>query len=594
MSKLKHYQIKLLAYIWYNTFAYKEGNMLKKFLSYYKNHRFLLFIDLLASSLVAALGLLFPSVTRIFIDDIIPNKKYDAILTFALVLIGLYIVRSFFEFVIEFWGHVMGTKIEKDMRKDLFRKLQLLDVDYFDENKTGVIMTKLVGNLRDISEMAHHAPETIFVSTIMIVGSFILLFSINPLFTIIVFGFVAILILYMILRRRKMMNSFRATRETHAEINSQVESSVGGVRLTKAYTNEEFEIGKFNNINESYQHSWRDAYFQMSVYSAGTTFIISLINVTVLALGAYYVGIGKITLGAYTSYFLYMNFIMQPIRRLIMIMQQIQRGWSGYEKFYNIMQIKPKITSKRGAITLNNPKGQIEFKNVTFRYKKSNTDVLKDFNMVIKPGQKIALVGETGVGKSTVSKIIPRFYEVEKGNVLVDGVDVKDYDLYSLRNAIGHVQQDVYIFWGSVMDNVLYGNPNATRDEVYEACKRANIHDFIMTLENGYETLVGERGVKLSGGQKQRISIARLFLKNPSILILDEATSSLDNVTERLIQESLDALAIGRTTIVIAHRLSTIVNSDQILVLTDEGISERGTHQELIDLGGYYAKLHSS
>jgi len=547
-----------------------------------------------ASSTVAILSLIFPTVTRVFIDDLIPNKKLDQILTLALILVGLYIVRALLSFVVEFWGHVMGTRIERDMRGDLFKKLQLLDVDYFDENKTGVIMTKLVGNLRDISEMAHHAPETIFVSTIMIIGSFILLVKISVLFTVVIFAFIFFLIIYMFLRRKKMMESFRSTRETHANINSQVESSVGGVRLTKAYTNEAFEIDKFNDINESYQHSWKEAYFQMGIFSSGTSFIIDMINVTVLALGAYFVANGEFSLGSYTSYFLYMNFIMQPIRRLVMMMQQIQRGWSGYEKFHAIMEIEPTIKSKADAIILSEPKGQIEFKNVTFKYGKSNLNVLTNFNMLIAPGQKIALVGETGVGKSTISKIIPRFYEVIEGDVLVDGANVKDYDLFSLRNSIGHVQQDVYIFWGSVMDNVLYGDPRATREDVYNACKKANIHKFILTLENGYDTLVGERGVKLSGGQKQRVSIARLFLKNPSILILDEATSSLDNVTEKLIQESLDALSIGRTTIVIAHRLSTIINSDQILVLTDEGISERGTHKELIELDGYYAKLHNA
>ncbi len=566
--------------------------MLKKFISYYKNHKGLLALDLSASSIVAILGLVFPTVTSIFIDDIIPNKRMDLILRYILILMALYIIRTILKFVIDFYGHVMGTKLERDMRGDLFDKLQTLDSDYFDENKTGVIMTKLVGNLRDISEMAHHAPETVFVSSIMIIGSFILLLRTSVTFTLLIFGFVFILIIYMVLRRKKMMSSFRQTRKTHADINSQVESSIGGIRLTKAYTNEPYEKFKFQMINNEYQDSWSEAYFQMGVFSAGTSFIIDMINVAVLGFGAYFVANGSISIGSYLAYFLYMNLIIQPIRSLVMMMQQIQRGWSGFEKFYDIMEIKPKITSTENPVYLNNPKGEIIFKDVTFKYNKSNLDVLHNFNMTIKPGQKIALVGETGVGKSTVSKIIPRFYEVNDGEVLVDGVNVKDYDVYSLRNAIGHVQQDVYIFWGSVFDNVLYGKHDATREDVMEACKRANIHDFITTLEHGYDTLVGERGVKLSGGQKQRISIARLFLKNPSILILDEATSSLDNITEKLIQESLDELARGRTTIVIAHRLSTIINSDQILVLTDRGVTEKGTHKELIEQDGYYASLH--
>ena len=391
-----------------------------------------------------------------------------------------------------------------------------------------------------------------------------------------------------------MMNASRKTRATHEDINSEVENSIGGIRLTKAFTNEDFELKKFKRVTNLYQDSYREFYFQMGVFSSGTNFFIDMLYVAVLVFGGYFVYINQISIGNYVAFFMFLNYLIQPIRTLIMTIEQVQKGWSGYEKFYKIMQEQPSILNKEQAVILHNPKGKIELRNVTFQYDSSQSDVLKNFHLLVEPGQKVALVGETGVGKSTVSKLIPRFYDVSKGQVLIDDINVKDIDLYSLRSTIGHVQQDVYIFFGSIKDNILYGRPEATYEEVIQAAKQANIHDFILSLDDGYETLVGERGVKLSGGQKQRISIARVFLKNPPILILDEATSSLDNITERLIQTSLDKLSKGRTTIVIAHRLSTIQNSDKILVLSKEGISEQGTHQELIKQGNYYASLHKA
>jgi len=568
--------------------------MLKTFIGYYKNHKLLFYLDLLAATIMSGLNLLFPIITSNYIDDYIPNENIQLIITFGFVMIGLYIVRLGCNFFVNYYGHVMGTRIERDMRIDLFKKIQTLDSNYFDDHKTGSIMTYIVGHLRDISEMSHHTPENLFVSMIMLVGSFIILINIHVLFTLIVFFFILLLIIFSALRRKKMMNASRKTRATHEDINSEVENSIGGIRLTKAFTNEDFELKKFKRVTNLYQDSYREFYFQMGVFSSGTNFFIDMLYVAVLVFGGYFVYINQISIGNYVAFFMFLNYLIQPIRTLIMTIEQVQKGWSGYEKFYKIMQEQPSILNKEQAVILHNPKGKIELRNVTFQYDSSQSDVLKNFHLLVEPGQKVALVGETGVGKSTVSKLIPRFYDVSKGQVLIDDINVKDIDLYSLRSTIGHVQQDVYIFFGSIKDNILYGRPEATYEEVIQAAKQANIHDFIMSLDDGYETLVGERGVKLSGGQKQRISIARVFLKNPPILILDEATSSLDNITERLIQTSLDKLSKGRTTIVIAHRLSTIQNSDKILVLSKEGISEQGTHQELIKQGNYYASLHKA
>lgn len=568
--------------------------MLKKFIKYYKNHLVLFFVDTIAALFMSLLNVVFPIFTRNFIDDYIPNEQVHKIFIFGGILVLLYLVRMGCNFIVNYWGHVMGTRIERDMRVDLFKKIQTLDSDYFDDHKTGSIMSHIVGHLRDISEMAHHVPENIIVSSISIIVSFTIIFFIHPLFTGIISIFVILLVIFSATRRKKMMAASRKTRKTHEEINSEVENSIGGIRLTKAFTNEEFEINKFTRVTNQYQESFGDFYKQMGIFSSGTNWFIDLLYVAVLVFGGYFVYKQEMTLGEYTAIFLFIGFLIQPIRTLISTIEQVQKGWSGYEKFYNIMTIDPKINSPENPIILKGSPAYIEFKNVNFQYESGRSNVLNNFNVKIEKGQKIALVGETGVGKSTISKLIPRFYDVNSGEVLIEGQNVKDFDVYSLRSNIGHVQQDVYIFYGTIKDNILYGKPEAGFDEVMEAAKKANIHDFIISLDDGYETLVGERGVKLSGGQKQRVSIARVFLKNPPVLILDEATSSLDNVTEKLIQKALDNLSSGRTTLVIAHRLSTISNSDEILVLTDQGISERGTHKDLINNDGYYAKLYNA
>lgn len=568
--------------------------MLKTFVKYYYKHWVLFVIDSIAAISMSVVNLIFPNITGRFIDDFIPNKDVQSIFVFGGILAFLYLIRMGLNFVVNYWGHVMGTRIERDMRIDLFKKIQTLDSDYFDDHKTGSIMSHIVGHLRDISEMSHHVPENILVSTIYIIIFYFIMFNIHPLFTGIISIFIFLLAIFSYTRRKAMMSASRRTRKTHEEINSEVENSIGGIRLTKAFTNEDFEIQKFTRVTEQYQESFGGFYKQMGIFSSGTGFFIDLLYVAVLVFGGYFVYLGEMTIGEYAAAFLYIGFLIQPIRTLISTIEQVQKGWSGYEKFYQTMMIKPKINSPEDPLYIDGSPETITFNNVNFQYETSRSNVLTNFNVTINKGQKVALVGETGVGKSTISKLIPRFYDANDGEILIDNNNVKDYDIYSLRSNIGHVQQDVYIFYGTIKDNILYGRPEADLDEVIEAAKKANIHDFILSLDDGYETMVGERGVKLSGGQKQRVSIARVFLKNPPVLILDEATSSLDNVTEKLIQKALDELSEGRTTLVIAHRLSTISNADEILVLTDEGISERGTHKELINNNGYYAKLYNA
>lgn len=568
--------------------------MFKKFISYYRNHLGLFILDMIAALLMAGIDLVYPYFTGIFMDYYIPNGKIQSMVIVSLTLLILFIIRLICSHIVNYWGHIMGCKMEFDMRQDLFKKFQSLNFSYYDENKTGVIMSRLVGDLRDITELAHHGPEDIFISLIMIIGSFIILFNINAVFTLSIFPIIILIIIFSMWRRNAMMQGFRATRKTQGEINAQIESSIGGIRLTKSFANEDYEYNKFTENNLNYANSWKNALFQMSIFSSGNTFLIDILNLILLIMGGILVYNNTLTFGDFTAFLLYINFLIKPIQRLINFMQQFQTGWAGFERFYEIIQLEPKIKSKENAIYLNNPKGNIIFNHVNFKYEANEEHVLTDFNINIESGKKIALVGESGVGKSTISLLIPRFYDVTSGEILIDDINIKDYELSSLRKNIGHVQQEVYIFYGNIRDNILYGNQQATEEEIIIAAKKARIHDFIMSLENGYDTIVGERGVKLSGGQKQRIAIARVFLKNPAILILDEATSALDNITEMLIQEALEDLTKGRTSIIIAHRLSTIKEADEILVLSKNGISERGTHEELLNKQGYYAELYNT
>ncbi len=568
--------------------------MIKKFASYYKPHLKLFTLDMACAITVAALDLIFPIFSGMFIDDFIPNGKIELIINFTILIVVMYIIRMLCQFVMQYWGHVMGTRIEYDMRRDLFKHIQTLPFRYFDDNKTGQIMYRLVGDLREIAETAHHGPEDIFIASIMIVGSFIILFRRNVGLTLIVFLFVILLILFTINKRRAMAIAFRNVRRKHADINAQLENSISGIRLSKSFANEEYEMDKFQSNNIAYRESWGVAYKAMGLFSSGTHFLADILNVVVISVGGIFKYYDLITMGELVTYLLYMAFMIRPIRRLIQFTQQFQSGISGFERFVEIMDISPDIIDSENAVELNYPRGEIVFEGVNFRYSDKDEWVLKDFNLKIDSGRTVALVGPSGVGKTTISNLIPRFYEVVKGTIKIDHINIKDIKLHSLRKNIGFVQQDVFIFWGTIRENILYGNPDAKEESIIEAAKRANIHDFIIGLKNGYDTIVGERGVKLSGGQKQRVAIARVFLKNPPVLILDEATSALDNATELAIQKSIEDLTKDRTTIIIAHRLSTIKNADEIIVLTDEGIEERGSHEKLLQSGGIYSELYKA
>jgi len=567
--------------------------MLKKFISYYKPYLNLFILDLSCAFLIASVDLTFPLITRQFINDIIPNGKLRIFYLFIIALLVLAVIRAVLNYVIDYWGHMVGTRMERDMRRDLFEHLQTLSFDYFDNVKTGHIMSRIVNDLREISELSHHGPEDLFLSLVMLIGSFIILTMIEWRLTLIIYGFLPLLIWYAILKRKKMSSAFRSVRKRIANVNAQLENSISGIRVAKSFTNEEYEIEKFNEGNREFNDSREFAYKVMAEFFVGIFFLSNILNIIALSVGGFFVYRGYINIGDLVAYLLYINFFLQPIRKLTNFTQQFQDGMTGFERFVEIMKVKPSIVDKENAVTLKEIKGKIEFKNVTFKYSE-NKFVLSNINLTIMPGETMALVGPSGGGKTTLCQLIPRFYEVNGGEILVDDMNIKDIKIKSLRENIGLVQQDIFLFTGSIKENILYGKPNSEDEEVVKAAKKANIHDFIMSLPEGYDSYIGEKGIKLSGGQKQRISLARAFLKNPAILILDEATSALDSEAEIIIQQALEKLTVGRTVLVIAHRLSTIKNANQIVVLTDQGIKEKGNHGELIVKDGLYTKLYNA
>jgi len=567
--------------------------MLKKFLSYYKPYWKLFALDMSCAFLIAAIDLVFPLITRQFINDIIPNGKLRIFYIFIIALLILAVVRAVLNYIVDYWGHMVGTRMERDMRRDLFEHLQTLSFDYFDNVKTGHIMSRIVNDLREISELAHHGPEDLFISLVMLIGSFIILTIIEWRLTLIIYSFLPLLIWYATLKRKKMADAFRSVRKRIANVNAQLENSISGIRVAKSFTNEEYEIEKFNAGNREFNSSREFAYKVMAEFFAGIFFLSNILNIITLSVGGFFVYRGYINIGDLVAYLLYINFFLQPIRKLTNFTQQFQDGMTGFERFVEIMKVKPSIVDKEDAVTLKEVKGKIEFKNVAFKYSEGKL-VLSNINLTIMPGETMALVGPSGGGKTTLCQLIPRFYEVSDGEILVDSINIKDIKMKSLRENIGLVQQDIFLFTGTIKENILYGKPDAEDAEVVRAAKDANIHDFIISLPEGYDSYIGEKGIKLSGGQKQRISLARAFLKNPAILILDEATSALDSEAEIIIQQALEKLTIGRTVLVIAHRLSTIKNANQIVVLTDEGIKEKGNHNELIARDGLYTKLYNA
>ncbi|MFR6064445.1 MAG: ABC transporter ATP-binding protein [Eubacterium sp.] len=565
--------------------------MFKRFISYYKPHKLIFSLDMGASFLVSVIGIFYPIITRQMLNQFIPDKEYKLIIISSVALIALYLIRMGLNYFIQYQGHVMGVKMQAQMRRDMFCHLQKLPYKFYDDHETGKIMSRMTNDLFEVSELAHHGPENIIISTLTIITSFVYLASINISLTLIVFLCVPFLLVISAALRKKMKTAFKKSREAIALINAALESSISGIRVTKAFTNSKNEEEKFEIGNEDFVNSRREAYKAMGQFHSSTTFITDVFNVVVLLAGGLFLYSGKINFGDYTAFIVSVNIFISPVKTLIEFMEQYQNGVTGFERFTEILDQEPEKDCE-GAKDIGKVNGDIELKNVTYGYG-DDKDVLRNINLKIKKGETFALVGPSGGGKTTICHLIPRFYNVEDGEILIDGKEIHSVTMESLRRNIGIVQQDVYLFNASIKENIMYGKLDATDDEVIEAAKRANIHDAIMDMPHGYDTVIGERGVRLSGGQKQRLSIARVFLKNPPILILDEATSALDNTTEILIQNSLDELCKGRTTIVVAHRLSTIKNADEIAVISNGAVIEQGRHDELINKDGMYKELYN-
>ncbi len=567
--------------------------MIKKFIGYYKPHLRLFTLDMICAVAVALCNLYYPTLARKIINEYSAEESYTPIIIGALLLLGVYVIKAAGTYVMGYYGHVVGVRMQKDMRRDLFDKYQRLPFSYFDDHKTGDLLSRLTGDLQNVSELAHHGPENLFLAVLMFVGAFIILFNINATLTLIMFAIIPFIILFTVLTRKSMFAAMKNSRKEMANVNSTLENSITGIRETKAYVAHHHERCKFAATNNLFAKYRSQSMRWIGIYSAVMGFLTDVLYLVIIFIGGVFMIQGKLDAADFTAFLLYINMFINPIQRFVTLFEQLQEGMSGFSRFYEIMTTPDEIDE--GTVVIDDIRGDVSFENVTFSYSADDGDkaVISDLSLHLKAGNTVALVGPSGGGKSTICNLIPRFYNVQSGRITVDGVSVMDITLESLRKSIGMVSQNVFLFDGTVRDNIAYGRPDASDEEIVEAAKKANIHDFILTLDDGYDTEVGERGVKLSGGQRQRISIARVFLKNPKLLILDEATSALDNVTEMQIQESLEELSHGRTVIVVAHRLSTVKNADEIVVIDKTGIVERGSHEELLAKGGEYSKLYS-
>ena len=570
-------------------------NTLKKLVSYYKPYKGLFFSDLFFAILGAGITLVIPLIVRYITSTVVNQPVREAtelIMKLGIFMVALVLVEAFCNYYIAYYGHIMGARIERDMRNEIFGHYQKLSFAFYDNQKVGHLLSRITSDLFDISELLHHGPEDLVISIIKFIGAFIILMFINTKLALSAFLFVPFLLIYAFIYNRKMKSAFRENRARIADINTQIEDSLSGIRVVKSFANEKEEMKKFQKGNERFVDSKKRSYKYMGTYNSGMGAFTTLITITVLLVGAFFMTRGKMPVEDLVTVLLYINNFTDPVKKLITFTEQFQNGYSGYSRFLEIMAIAPDIKDVPHAVELGDVKGEIAFRGVSFHYEESQEEVLSHVDLTVKAGEYVALVGSSGAGKTTLCSLIPRFYDVSGGSVCLDGMDVRNIKLQSLRNHIGIVQQDVYLFAGTVMENIRYGKPDATDEEVLRAARAANAHDFIMGLEDGYDTDIGQRGVKLSGGQKQRLSIARVFLKNPPILIFDEATSALDNESEKIVQQSLESLAKDRTTFVIAHRLSTIRKAERILVLTDDGIAEEGTHEELMQREGLYSSLY--
>ena len=569
-------------------------DLIKKFIPYYKPYIGVFLFDLFCATVLSVIDLVFPQFIRILRETLFleePEIIMKRIWIIGLLLLVLYFIRFLCRWYVTYWGHMMGAKMGSGMRKELFERFEAFSFSYYDTHNTGEMMSKLVSDLFDISELAHHGPENIFISFVKIVGSFILLMHINVPMTLCLVSVVLVMAVFSVSRNRKMRATFSDNRKKVAGINSSLQDTLGGIKVVKSFTGEEIEEKKFDKSNLAFLESKKDNYKQMALFHSGNNFFEGLLFVTVIVAGGVFIAKGQMTVEDMAIYALYINIFINPVNVLVEFTEQLQKGLAGFGRFCEVMETEPEIVDKDGAKELTHVEGVIDYEDVSFAYGEEES-VLDHISLHVEKGKNIAIVGPSGGGKTTLCSLLPRFYDVTGGSVKIDGVDIRDVTQRSLRSFIGIVQQDVYLFNGTVRENIAYGKPDATMDEIREAAEKADLTGFINTLSDGFDTLVGERGARLSGGQKQRIAIARVFLKNPPILILDEATSALDNESERYVQDSLEKLSVGRTTITIAHRLSTILGADEIIVLGSNGIEERGTHKELLKTGGLYEKYY--